>query len=257
MQKLPSITVITPSFNQGAFIKETIDSVLEQNYPHLEYWVIDGGSTDKTVSILKSYGKKIKWISEKDKGQTDALNKGMKKAKGDIVCYLNSDDVFMPGTLIKVGQTFLLNPSIDWVSGDYIIIDQSGKEIQSFVVWYKQLLRSTKFSWLLHITNYIIQPSTFWRRSVFSQIGFFDQSLRYCMDYDFWLRLMKLHQPLYIPEPLSKFRIHSQSKGGSQFDKQFREERLVERRYSKNSWLNILHNIHSSLTVLAYNVIKS
>lgn len=90
----PKISIITPSYNQGSFIKQTIDSVLNQNYQNLEYWVIDGGSTDKTVKILKSYGRKIKWISEKDKGQTDAINKGLKKITGDIIAFINSDDYY-------------------------------------------------------------------------------------------------------------------------------------------------------------------
>lgn len=257
MKKLPSITVITPSFNQGAFIKETIDSVLEQNYPYLEYWVIDGGSKDKTISILKSYGKKVKWISEKDKGQTDAINKGMKKAKGEIVCYLNSDDVFMPGTLLKVGETFAKNKNCLWLTGDYMIIDEKGKEIQSFVSKYKTFFRSIGIANALFVLNYINQPSTFWKNSVFKKIGLFDQSLRYCMDYDFWLRLQKLHRPVIVPDILSKFRIHAQSKGGSQYKQQFKEENEVQRRYSNNYLVTFLHELHSLATVLAYNVIKS
>ena len=103
--KLPKISIVTPSFNQAKFIRATIDSVLSQDYPDLEYFIIDGGSTDGTTEILKSYGQKIKWISEKDKGQTDAINKGLKLSEGELLAYLNSDDIYLPGALKKVGET--------------------------------------------------------------------------------------------------------------------------------------------------------
>jgi glycosyltransferase involved in cell wall biosynthesis len=256
MRKLPTITVITPSYNQGSFIKETIDSVLEQNYPNLEYWVIDGGSTDSTVNILKSYKKKIKWISEKDAGQTDAINKGLLKAKGEIVCYLNSDDVFFPGTLVTVAEVFSKNPDLVWVTGDYQIIDAGGKEIQSFVRNYKRYFRHSAMPYILYVLNCIVQPSTFWKRSIHKKIGLFDQTLRYCMDYDFWLRLLKIKEPIIINQQLSKFRIHSSSKGGSQYDKQFEEETKVLSKYTQNILITALHSIHSAVTVLAYRMIK-
>ena len=168
---LPKITVITPSYNQGHFITETIDSVLSQNYPNLEYIVMDGGSTDDTVDILKSYGKKFTWVSKKDKGQTDAINKGIKKSTGDIICYLNSDDVFLPNTLNTVAEYFMQNPEAMWVTGDYFIIDADGNKIQSFVAEYKKWLRQNPSKQRLSIANYIIQPSTFWRKELTQEIG--------------------------------------------------------------------------------------
>lgn len=256
MIKLPSITVITPSFNQGRFIKETIDSVLGQNYPFLEYWIIDGGSTDETVQILKSYGKKIKWVSQKDRGQTDAINKGMRKAQGELVCYINSDDVLAPGALVTVGEIFSKHPTTLWVTGDYTIINADGKEIQSFVRKYKQYFRNTAMPHILYVLNCINQPSTFWKKSVYKKIGLFDESLQYCMDYDFWLRLIKLQTPIMISRSLSKFRIHDSSKGGAEYKKQFEEEKRVLYKHTKNVLVNALHSLHSTATVLAYNVIK-
>lgn len=256
MKRLPRITVITPSYNQGKFIRETIESVLDQKYPFLEYIIVDGGSTDDTLKILKSYGKSIKWVSEKDHGQTDAINKGMKMSSGEIVCYLNSDDVFLPGTLLKVGETFAKHPTAEWLTGDYQIINEKGHIIQSFIVKYKTFFRNLQRSSVLYVLNYICQPSTFWKRSLFKKVGYFDTSLRYCMDYDFWLRLVKLEKPTLVPIPLSQFRIHSQSKGGSQFQRQFVEERLVQQRYNHSVLVTMLHNLHSSVTVLAYKVLK-
>jgi len=133
----PKISIITPSFNQGKFIKKTIDSVLSQNYPDLEYVVIDGGSTDNTVKILKSYGNKIKWISEKDKGQADAINKGLKIINGEIIAFINSDDYYLPDTFKKIVDFFKQNITCNVVTGDYLIINENGKPIQSFVGFYK------------------------------------------------------------------------------------------------------------------------
>lgn len=255
MTNLPSITVITPSFNQGHFITETIESVLSQDYPNLEYWVIDGGSTDNTVQILKSYGKRIKWVSEKDKGQTHAINKGMKLAQGDIVSYLNSDDVFKSNILHLVGTSFSQEKCM-WITGDYCIINHEGYEIQSFVKEYKTFFRNFNSSTILSILNYINQPSTFWKRSLFSEIGYFDEDLRYCMDYDFWLRLSQKYKPLILSQELSSFRIHAKSKGGSQYLQQFKEENKVIQRYEKNIVLTTLHKLHSAATVQAYKLIK-
>lgn len=256
MKNHPLISVITPSYNQGKFIRETINSVLSQDYPNVELLVMDGGSTDDTVAILKSYGKKIKWQSKKDKGQTDAINKGMREAKGEIVCYLNSDDTFLPGTLSTVAEAFKNNPNIHWLTGNYQIINENGNIIQSYIQWYKTAARSSNNTTLLKILNYISQPSTFWKRSVFEQIGYFDETLRYCMDYDFWLRLSAFDKPLILFKELSQFRIHSLSKGGSQYERQFEEEYVVAKRHTANQIVLLLHKLHAFGIVLAYKLIK-
>lgn len=258
MQKsnYPKITIITPSFNQGHFIKETIDSVLKQKYPNLEYWVIDGGSTDDTVKILKSYGKKIQWVSEKDSGQTHAINKGLARSTGDIIAYLNSDDVFLPNTLFTVAGYFVGHPDAQWLTGDYYIIDEKGTKIQSFVVEYKKLLRMFSSFTLLSIANYIIQPSTFWRADVVKKIGTFNQKLRYCMDFDYWMRLYQRYPLHVVDTPFSLFRIHAASKGGSQYIKQFAEEHDVVQKYMPSSLVLLLHKLHSSAIVVAYKLLK-
>lgn len=252
----PKITIITPSFNQGKFIEQTINSVLGQEYPNLEYIVIDGGSTDNTVSILKKYGKKIKWVSEKDKGQSDAINKGLKMATGDIVAWLNSDDYYLPGTLKRVAGYFASHPQAMWLSGDYQVIDEKGKDIHGFVVSYKRFLRRFSSFGMLSFANYIIQPSTFWRKEAMEEVGLINEGYRYCMDYDFWLRLMKKYPLHNIPDPLSAFRIHGESKGGSQYKKQFKEELDVTRANNPLRILNLLHKFHNILIKFAYDYIK-
>src|SRR3972149_4197559 len=127
------VSIITPSFNQAQFIRETMESVFSQDYPNIEYIVMDGGSADGTVPILKKYGSRLQWISKKDKGQADAINRGMKLATGDILCYLNSDDYFLPGALSKIMRIFVQKQHVAWVTGDYIVVNDRGKHIQQFV----------------------------------------------------------------------------------------------------------------------------
>lgn len=256
IRNLPKISIVTPSFNQGQFIEQTIQSVLSQNYPNLEYIVMDGGSTDNTVEILKRYEGKLKWFSEKDKGQSDAINKGLKMATGDIVTWLNSDDYYLPGTLQKVGSYFEEHQEVQWITGDYKIVDENGGEIQPFVRAYKNFLRSLPFRNALYVANYINQPSTFWKRTLLKEIGFVNENYHLCMDYDLWLRIYKMHQLYTIPSPLSAFRIHSTSKGKSQYQKQFNEEIEVAQKNGAGSVALLLHKIHSFLVTYMYNAIK-
>ncbi len=255
-KKYPSISIVTPSYNQGKFIRHTIDSILDQNYPNLEYIVIDGGSTDETISILKSYGKRIRWESKKTKGQTDAINQGIRKTKGEIVAYLNSDDIYLPNSLFTIGRYFMNHPEAQWVTGDYYITDAIGNKIQSYIATYKTWLRKFPSKNVLSVANYIIQPSTFWRRSAMEKIGDFDESLRYCMDLDYWFKLIEHYPPHILPDHFSMFRIHGESKGGSQFRNQFAEEIKVVNRYQNNILLRFLHWIHVQLTVFVYSLIK-
>ncbi len=250
------ISIITPSFNQGQFIEQTIQSVLSQNYPNLEYIVMDGGSTDNTLDILKKYEDKLKWFSEKDKGQSDAINKGLKMAYGDIVAWLNSDDYYLPGTLAKVATFFDKNSQAKWVSGDYQIVDEKGKDIHSFVIGYKRLLRLFNSYSTLSFANYIIQPSTFWRRELISEIGYLNEEYRYCMDYDLWLRFMKNYPLHIIPSPLSAFRVHSTSKGGVEYEKQFDEELQIAKKNNTSELLYKLHKIHNDLISFVYSLVK-
>jgi glycosyltransferase involved in cell wall biosynthesis len=252
---LPLVSIITPSFNQGKYIKQTIDSVLSQSYKKIEYWVIDGGSTDDTIDILKSYGEAINYVSEKDSGQTNAINKGILKTSGEIIGFINSDDVLLPGAIQLVVEKFS-HPNILWVTGDYRIIDTNNKQIQSFVILYKRLLRRFSSLLLLSITNYIAQPSTFWHRKLSDRIGLMDETLRYTMDYDYWSRAFRISPPTIIHDILSSFRIHELSKGGREYEKQFDEELLVLKKYSSNKFVYWCHNLHNKVIKAIYRKIK-
>jgi len=251
---LPQISVITPSFNQADFVERTINSVLSQNYSNFEYLVMDGGSTDGTLEILKKYDKKIIWRSEKDKGQGDAVNKGLKLAKGEILTYLNSDDTLEPGALKLVADFFIRNPKIRWVFGKCKIVDENDREIRKAITAYKNFwLKRYNYNSLL-ILNYISQPAVFWRREAYEKIGKFNPKEFWELDYDYWLRLGKKYQPGFIDKYLANFRVHKKAKTSIGV-KHFLEEVEVAKRYTKNPILIGLHYLNFLTIVLGYSAL--
>ena len=210
----PRISIVTPSYNQGRFIEETIRSVLFQGYPNLEYIIIDGGSKDETLKILKKYTKEVKWVSEPDNGQSDALNKGFKMAKGEIIGWLNADDTYTPDAVKTAVDFFSTHPDIEMVYGQCNFINERGGETGE---WIDKL----DFDYYLladKVLNFIPQPAVFFRRRVFDKVGFIDANLRMAMDYDFWLRIGKKCKVAYIPKILANFRIHKNAKSSKWFD---------------------------------------
>lgn len=178
----PKITVVTPSFNQGRYLEETIRSVLMQGYPNLEYIVMDGGSADDSVPIIRKYEPHLAhWVSEKDRGQSDAINRGWERSQGDILAYLNSDDVYEPGVLRRVATYCAEHPEADLVCGDYSYMDEGGR------VYGKFHAPEVRLDALL-LGNYVSQPSVFIRRSAWRKIGPLDNDLHYVMDHDYWIR---------------------------------------------------------------------
>lgn len=253
---LPSISVVTPSYNQAQFIAQTVESVRDQQYPELEHLVMDGLSTDDTLKVLEGYADDVVVASEADSGQTEAINKGLRKAKNDVICWLNSDDYLLPGALQAVGQFFADHPDVAWVTGDAMIIDEAGRPIQSAVRAYKRVLRLLGPSVYLGVTNAIVQPATFWRREVHERLGFLDESLHYTMDYDWWLRLRATGGPGTINRPLAAFRIHGQSKSGSLYAPQFAEDYQTFRSHNSSPTLDRLHKAHNDLILSAYRRLK-
>ncbi|KKP43153.1 MAG: glycosyl transferase family protein [candidate division WS6 bacterium GW2011_GWC1_33_20] len=232
------ISIITTNYNTEKYLERTINSVLNQkgNF-ELEYIITDGASTDGSLEIIKKYKDKLKYISEKDKGQSDGINKGLKMATGDIVAFLNADDMYTDGTLEKVVKYFENNPDCMWLTGYCRIIDECDKEIKKYITEYKNSkLRRFSFDQLL-IEDCIPQPATFWRRTLLDEVGYIDESLHFSMDQDLWARFAKKYKLHLIPEYLAEFRFTSDTKTGSNVEKTLKESKLVAERYSNDKWL--------------------
>jgi len=207
MSKLPSISVITPTLNQAGFIRETLDSVLGQDYPNLEYLVIDGGSSDGTKDILDSYGERIRWMELGEEGQSSAINTGWRETSGEILAWINSDDTYAPGALMAVGEYLQQNADTDMVYGDCDHTDTEGEYLRSYPTQtfdYLRFVRNTE--------NFIPQPAAFIRRSVLERVGYLNEKLEYVMDFEFWLRIGMNHKIEYVPLKLASLRLHPDAK---------------------------------------------
>lgn len=203
----PLVSIITPSYNQGRFIEETILSVLTQDYPNIEYIVMDGGSTDNTLDILRKYEGRLTWISEADRGQSHAINKGFRMAKGEVLAWLNSDDTYLPGAISKVVQHLQTNPEAMMVYGEGYLIDEQSRITRRFP--YTEAFNLWK---LIYLWDNILQQSTFFRRQVFDHIDLLDEELHYAMDWDLWIRIGKRFRIDYIPEYLGNLREYQEAK---------------------------------------------
>ena len=200
------VSIITPSFNQANYLEQTLRSVLEQDYARIEYIVIDGGSTDGSVEIIRKYKDRFAyWVSEKDNGQAEAINKGLVRAKGEIVAWLNSDDYYLPNTISEVVKAFEENPDILMVYGDVLAVDEQGQTIN--VLKYKQL----SFEDLLCF-QIIGQPSVFFRRAALEKAGLLDASLHFLLDHHLWLRIAQQGKILHVPQTWSAARYHAEAK---------------------------------------------
>jgi glycosyltransferase involved in cell wall biosynthesis len=206
--KWPKITVVTPSYNQAGFLRETIESVLSQGYPNLEYIVMDGGSSDGSADIIKSYADRLAyWVSEKDTGQADAINKGFARATGDVLCWLNSDDLFTPNTLNRIGER-MSEEGVNFVHGD------------GWVFWDKPLrpkryVRTGGAVPEIRKRDLFQQPSTFWSRRVHESVGPLDAGLHFAFDWEFFIRVADKFDMTYVPIPFSEYRVHSTHKSGT------------------------------------------
>jgi glycosyltransferase involved in cell wall biosynthesis len=211
------ISVITPSFNQGRYIERTIRSVLDQQGDfEIDHVVVDGGSTDNTVEILRRYEPRLRWVSEHDEGQSDALNKGFRMATGDVLAWLNSDDTYQPGALARVAEEYRKEP-FAWCFGNCAIIDEEDRPIREFITRYK-VAQSRRYSYRrLLRRDFVSQPAVFFSASSWRAVGEISCELVYSMDYDYWLRLGKRWPPRHVDAFLANFRWHTQSKNGAAY----------------------------------------
>lgn len=236
----PKVSIVTPSLNQGQFIEEAIQSVLSQDYPNIEYIVMDAGSTDGTLDVLKKYNNNIIWISEPDEGQPDAINKGWRMASGEMLTWLNSDDVLTPSAVCNMVNLFSGDDHCAAVYGDHIIIDTEGKTIR------RCSALDFNFEIILYGINYIC-PAIFIRREVLERVGYLDINFPYLFDWEFYLRMAsKQLKILHLPETLFKFRWHACSKTIVDPPQKRIERRMVLQKYRNalrfnNQWLDSLY----------------
>jgi glycosyltransferase involved in cell wall biosynthesis len=222
----PLVSIVTPSFNQGRFLRRTIDSVLRQDYPHIEYVVIDGGSDDESVDILRSYGDRFTWVSEPDRGQSDAINKGFARCRGSMRAYLNSDDVLCPGAVRTAVTHFREHPEWDLIYGAANNIGADDAALGPYPT------ADYDFGRLLQ-NCFICQPAAFWRAGIAERVGSFDASLHYAMDLEYWLRIDRASgRIVHVPEVLACNRVHGETKTLSARDRVYREILQVCRRHA-------------------------
>lgn len=226
MSDLPVVSIVTPTFNQARFIEATIRSVLAQDYPHIEYLIVDGGSTDGTVEMIKKYAMESGswlpksqqqavgvqrhhidwWVSEPDKGQTDAINKGFARAQGQILAWLNSDDTYEPGAVSAAVKYLMDHPNVGMVYGDCNFINEDGKVIGKFGS------AQTDYQLLRQGYVHIPQQTMFFRANLWKQVGPLDPSFYFAMDYDLWTRLATRTELKYVPQTWANFRLHTTGK---------------------------------------------
>jgi hypothetical protein len=209
-QAFPRISIVTPSYNQGGFLDQCIRSVLDQQYPNLEYFIIDGGSTDKTHSIIRSHRRHLTyWVSEPDNGQSHAINKGFRRATGAVVAWLNSDDYYLPGALLAVAAAYQRQPRASFYLGNGLSVDIAGQPLGSYFPEERVLFHRPALVWGL---NYVLQPATFINRAHLVRAGYLDESLKYGMDSDLWLKLSALAEPECLQVALAASREYGATK---------------------------------------------
>jgi glycosyltransferase involved in cell wall biosynthesis len=246
MADLPRITVVTPSYNQAKYLERTICSVLNQGYPNLEYIVVDGGSSDGSVEIIQRYADHLDWwVSEPDQGQTDAINKGLRRATGEWVAWQNSDDIYYPGAFHDLAVAAAERPQAGLIIGDMMLIDDNDhplREIRYVKPAYKALLAEG-----MVLTN----QAAFWQRRVHDDIGLLAEDLHYCFDYEWFLRLTQHVEGAHVPRIWGGWRLHDQAKT-SLYEQQFQEEkRKVLAGRQASSWQKELYKLRRLALMLS------
>lgn len=254
------ISIITPSYNQSVFLERTIQSVITQNYVHFEYIIFDGKSSDSSVDIIKKYEKHLAyWTSEPDKGQSDAINKGFQKAKGDLLCWVNADDILLPNALKKVAEVFKAYPDVNIITGNVVYIDEED--------YIQRCIRVPKQRWFFykHSVGFFTAPALFFKRELYEKVGGLDITLHYSMDIDLWHKFrLAGARVFHINEYLGGFRVHSSSKTGPRMLKIKRyfehpETTLIRLRYIPNvskSTIRLFRMMHKVWQIVNLNYLK-
>lgn len=249
MNKSPKISVVIPSYNKEKFITKTLDSIISQNYDNFEIIIQDGGSTDGTTKTINRYKHKfsdvIEVVSKKDKGQLDAILKGLNKASGNILTFINADDYYLPGAFIAISEACRNNPDSLWFAGRAFVVDGQNKEIAKLVTIYKDiLLKANKFNLLL-ITNYLMQPGVFITREGYDKYGPFTGTNNFVTEYELWLRLGKNKMPVVVDNKLCCFRIEETTKTKNMSQELLLEDEKIVNKFTKNPLILFLHRLNN------------
>jgi glycosyltransferase involved in cell wall biosynthesis len=247
------ISIIIPTKNSERYLDEALDSIELQDYANYEVIVIDGYSTDQTKAIASQY-KNVQFYRATPNGEPDAINRGMSIASGDVVAFLDSDDIYLPGCFKSVNANFQANYDKKWLYGKGKIIDQDGKETRSIITTAKNMV---KYSYkALMCVDFICQPTVFMKREVWDECGNFNVNLPYSCEYDYWLRLGQKYEPCFVDRYLAAWRAHAGSISVKGYLDQTVQAREIQRHYSGKSWLNPIQDIVYHGTRLLYKVLK-
>lgn len=257
--KSPLISIVIPSYNKVKYIEKTLQSIVTQKNASFEVIIQDGGSTDGTLDIIKKYAKKyanlISYVSKKDDGQLDAINTGIKKAKGDIITFINTDDVFESGVFECVAGHYIENPDALWFAGKGIVIDENDSEIAKIATLYKSFLLSLNSNFYLLVTNYLMQPSVFLTKKALKKYGPFTGTKFAVMEYDMWLKIGKDQMPVVINKVLTKFRFEKDTKTSTNSKSLLTEDEKIVKKYTKNNFILFFHVAHNYFRVIMSKLI--
>ena len=249
---LPKISVVSPSYNQGQYLEETIRSVLLQGYPNFEYIIHDGGSTDNAIEILKKYDKWLTyWVSEPDRGQSHAINKGIQRATGELIFWLNSDDLVLPGAFFKVALAYVAHPEYKIISGQAKLIDQDSEVIGNLSSYFQD--------WDEIVTNpgnSLRQVSTFFSRDLFDNYEYLDENPNLAMDTDLLMRFTEHHQPLVLDDFIAGFRVHGEANTQHMLIRWYEENDRTRGKYLHTKTLRKKYNQRSSLHWISLSEMK-
>lgn len=251
----PKISVVIPSYNKVKYIQKTLDSIVNQSYKNYEVIIQDGGSTDGTLEIIKKYASKypnlINYESKKDGGQLNAINNGLKRATGEIVTFINADDVYTDGAFEAVVGHYIENPDAIWFAGKSVVINENDNEVAKYATLYKNFLLLHSTYYILLTTNFLMQPSVFLTNKALKKYGMFTGTKFAVMEYDLWLKLAKDSMPVVINKVLTNFRIERDTKTSSNPKELLLEDEKIVKKSTNNIFILLLHKLHNIGRLLA------